>query len=88
MAQRKPTARQVLAASLAFVAFLWILWQRCGVLGCPAVEQLSAYQPGGGSVLLDRDGRQFAILSPVEHTVVPLKDLPKSVPPAFVAVED
>lgn len=88
MVQRKPTARQVLAASLAFVTILGILWQRCGVFGCPAVEQLSAYQPGGGSVLLDRDGTQFAILSPIEHTVVPLKDLPKYVPQAFVAVED
>ena len=88
LAQHKPTARQVLAASLAFVIFLGILWQRCGVLGCPAVEQLSAYQPGGESVLLDRDGRQFAILSPVEHAVVSLKELPKYVPQAFVAVED
>ena len=88
LAQHKPTARQVLAALLAFVIFLGILWQRCGVLGCPAVEQLSAYQPGGESVLLDRDGRQFAILSPVEHAVVPLKELPKYVPQAFVAVED
>lgn len=88
LAQHKPTARQALAASLAFVIFLGILWQRCGVLGCPAVEQLSAYQPGGGCVLLDRDGRQFAILSPVEHAVVPLKELPKYVPQAFVAVED
>ncbi|MBI2317262.1 MAG: PBP1A family penicillin-binding protein, partial [Betaproteobacteria bacterium] len=88
LAQHKPNARQVLAASLAFVLFLGILWQRCGVLGCPAVGQLSAYRPGGGSVLLDRDGRQFAILAPVEHAVVPLKELPKYVPQAFMAVED
>jgi len=88
LAQHKPTARQVLAASLVFIIFLGILWQRCGVLGCPAVERLSAYKPGGESVLLDRDGIQFAILSPVEHAVVPLKELPNYVPQAFVAVED
>ncbi|MFA7270972.1 MAG: PBP1A family penicillin-binding protein [Sterolibacterium sp.] len=88
LARDKPAARQVLVASLGLALLLGMLWQRCGVFGCPAVAQLNAYQPGGESVLLDRDGRQFAILSPVEHAVVSLKELPKHVPQAFLAVED
>ena len=88
LAQQSTTARYVLAASLALAILVGVLWQRCGVSGCPAVEQLNAYQPGGESVLLDRDGRQFAALSPVEHAVVPLSELPKYVSQAFVAVED
>jgi penicillin-binding protein 1A len=75
-------------AALAFVFLLWLLWQRCGLSGCPNVEALAAYQPGGASVLLDREGEEFATLSPIEHAVVALADLPDYVPAAFIAVED
>jgi penicillin-binding protein 1A len=88
MSRIVPTPRQALAVSLGAVTLLWLLWQRCGVMGCPAVEQLSAYQPGGGSILLDREGKQFANLTPVEYAVVEIGDLPKYVGHAFVAVED
>jgi len=88
LTRHKPTALQVFAIPLVFAIVLGTLWQRCGILGCPAVEQLNAYQPGGGAVLLDRDGGQFAVLSPIAHAVVSLQDLPRYVPQAFIAVED
>lgn len=78
----------VLITALGLVFLLWVLWQRCGLSGCPNVERLAAYQPGGASVLLDREGEEFANLSPVEHEVVELAALPEYVPAAFVAVED
>src|SRR5690606_28827772 len=49
---------------------------------------LASYQPGNASVLLDRDGRPFADLSPARHRLVKLEDLPEHVPAAFIAVED
>ncbi|HSJ15677.1 MAG TPA: PBP1A family penicillin-binding protein [Longimicrobiales bacterium] len=85
----RPQRRQVvLMAALGFVFLLWLLWQRCGLSGCPNVEGLAAYQPGGASALLDRNGDEFATLSPIEHDVVELEDLPEYVPAAFVSVED
>jgi penicillin-binding protein 1A len=80
--------RIVLAVSLAVVFLLWLLWQRCGLSGCPTVERLSAYQPGGESVLLDAAGEHFADLSPIEYEVVDLDSLPEHIPNAFIAVED
>lgn len=63
-------------------------WRTCGFEGCPDPATLTAYQPEGTSVLLDRHGEQFAELKPLEREVVPLEDLPPHVPEAFVAVED
>ena len=70
------------------VAIAAFSWERCGIAGCPDVTQLAAYQPGNASVLLDREGRRFADLSPVRHPLVRLEDLPAHVPAAFIAVED
>jgi 1A family penicillin-binding protein len=64
------------------------LYSNCGVGGCPDVRQLTAYQPGGAPVLLDRHGERFADLAPYERVVVSLGSLPPHVPDAFVAVED
>jgi 1A family penicillin-binding protein len=64
------------------------LYSNCGLGGCPDVRQLTAYQPGGASVLLDRYGEKFADLAPYERVVVSLDSLPKHVPDAFIAVED
>jgi penicillin-binding protein 1A len=66
----------------------WVLWERCGLRGCPSVDRLAAYQPGGASVLLDRDGEPFADLRPVQHRLVPLDSIPAHLQQAFVAVED
>jgi penicillin-binding protein 1A len=73
----------ILCAALAALS-----WERCGIAGCPDVTRLAAYQPGNASVLLDREGRRFADLSPARHPLVRLEDLPEHVPAAFLAVED
>ena len=56
----------ILGGLAIFVLLLGLLWERCGVRGCPNVERLTSYQPGGATVLLDSDGEQFADLAPVE----------------------
>jgi penicillin-binding protein 1A len=85
---RRPTWKGVaLAASLALLLPL-VLWSRCGITGCPSVERLRSYQPGKASRLLDRSGRAFAELRPVEGRTVPLRRIPKHVRDAFLAVED
>jgi penicillin-binding protein 1A len=66
----------------------WLLWERCGLRGCPSVDRLAAYQPGGAPVLLDRDGEPFADLRPVKHRLVPLDSMPPHLRQAFIAVED
>jgi penicillin-binding protein 1A len=82
------TNRQVLiAAGLALVLVL-VTWQRCGFRGCPNTDRLTAYQPNGATVLLDRRGQRFADLAPVRHQVVPLRSLPRHVAQAFLSVED
>ena len=80
--------RQILIAGVGLGVLTFVLWERCGVRGCPNVERLASYQPGGASVLLDREGRVFADLAPVQREVVELESLPERVPQAFVAVED
>jgi 1A family penicillin-binding protein len=63
-------------------------YRNCGTSGCPDVRLLSAYQPGGAPVLLDRHGEKFADLAPYERVVVSLDSLPPYVANAFIAVED
>ncbi|HET9982184.1 MAG TPA: PBP1A family penicillin-binding protein [Longimicrobiales bacterium] len=82
-----PPAALLVACAVVLLAD-FTLWERCGLRGCPDVRQLSAYQPGGASVLLDRRGRKFADLRPVDREVVRIGTLPTYVPAAFVAVED
>jgi penicillin-binding protein 1A len=80
-----------IALPLAIVAtftFDYVLYSTCGLHGCPDAGRLTAYQPGGASVLLDRNGKQFASLAPVEREVVKLAVMPAFVPGAFVAIED
>jgi len=64
------------------------LWSRCGLAGCPNVHRLTAYQPGGAPQLLDRTGKIFATLAPVEGQIVRLEAVPPVVQQAFLAVED
>lgn len=76
---------------LSIVLALFILvfaWERCFFDTCPDVSTLTAYQPGGAPVLLDRQGEIFADLAPVEREIVPLFSLPSHVAQAFLAVED
>jgi penicillin-binding protein 1A len=87
-ARRGNNARVVLVIGLFALVFSGVVWGRCGLRGCPNVDRLAAYQPGGAPVLLDRDGRPFADLAPVTADLVPLKSLPRHVVDAFLAVED
>ena len=83
-----PPLRHVWVAAAGAVLLAWTTWMTCGLRGCPNVETLSAYQPGGAPVLLDRSGEEFARLRPVSRELVPLDELPDHVPAAFLAVED
>ncbi|HEX6135840.1 MAG TPA: biosynthetic peptidoglycan transglycosylase, partial [Longimicrobiales bacterium] len=80
--------RETLIAGVVALTIGMLLYQNCGIAGCPDVRQLQAYQPNGAPVLLDREGDKFADLAPYERVVVALDSLPEYVPQAFLAVED
>ncbi|HEU5211099.1 MAG TPA: transglycosylase domain-containing protein, partial [Longimicrobiales bacterium] len=82
------SAHQTLGLGVASLVLALLLWQNCGLTGCPDVRRLTAYQPNGAPVLLDRNGEHFADLTPFERVVVELESLPPHVPQAFLAVED
>ncbi len=65
-----------------------VLWERCGIHGCPDVRTLTSYTPDGAPVLLDASGEPFAELKPAGQQVVELGSLPDYVGEAFIAVED
>ncbi len=84
----RPTRTQ-LGVGIGIVGVLVLVgWQRCGIQGCPDVQVLYAYQPGGGPLLLDRFDQPIAHITPLQHHTVPLASLPTYVPEAFIAVED
>jgi 1A family penicillin-binding protein len=85
---RRVRLQWVVAALAMLVVAAGLLYRGCGLSGCPDVRQLSAYQPGGAPVLLDRHGERFADLAPFERVVVALDSLPPHVANAFIAVED
>jgi 1A family penicillin-binding protein len=80
--------RYAVAAVAVVVGASGWLYSNCGLSGCPDIQLLSAYQPGGAPVLLDRHGEKFADLAPYERVVVSLDSLPPYVANAFIAVED
>ena len=80
--------KTTVAVSLASAGLVVGLYSNCGFDGCPDVRTLTAYQPGGAPVLLDREGNRFADLTPYERVVVKLDSLPEYVAEAFIAVED
>ena len=84
---RSRTARLVAAGVLVYLGG-WLLWLSCGLRGCPDVDVLASWRPGGAPELLDRHGEPFARLTPVEHILVPLDSIPEHVVEAFIAVED
>ncbi|HUF78231.1 MAG TPA: PBP1A family penicillin-binding protein [Thermoanaerobaculia bacterium] len=67
---------------------LAVVYQRCGLGGCPEVSRLGAFQPDGSPVVLDRHGERFAELRLADRLLVKLDELPAHVPEAFIAVED
>ncbi|MGQ0816326.1 MAG: transglycosylase domain-containing protein [Gemmatimonadota bacterium] len=80
--------RHLAVAILAVTFFDITLYATCGLRGCPDPELLKAYQPGGATVLLDREGRKFGDLAPVERRMAKMTELPDHLPAAFIAVED
>ena len=56
-----------------------VAWHFCFFQGCPDVHKLGAHVAGGAPVLLDRNGKEFADLAPVEGELVKLSSLPKHV---------
>jgi penicillin-binding protein 1A len=80
--------RGILLGFVGLIILLGIAWQFCFFQGCPDVHKLGAHVAGGAPVLLDRNGKEFADLAPVEGELVKLSSLPKHVPEAFIAVED
>ncbi len=84
---RRPLA-YLLALAYAVLLFFSFSWSRCFFDGCPNVDSLAVYQPGGAPVLLDRRGEAFADLAPSERDAVPLSSMPSHVAQAFLAVED
>ena len=76
------------AACILLAAVGTAAWRSCGFGTCPDVSQLSAHQPRGASLLLDRNGEPFADLLPDQPRMVSLDALPATVPQAFLAVED
>ncbi len=80
---------KVLGLAIGGVLLLdYSLYATCGLRGCPDPARLVAYQPGGASILLDRNGKKFADLAPVQRETVKLSALPDHVSSAFVAIED
>jgi penicillin-binding protein 1A len=73
---------------LSAATFAGLAWFRCGIDGCPDVARLRSYQPGKASRVLDRKGRLFAELRPVEGETLPLRRIPAHVRAAFLAIED
>lgn len=78
----------ILAVLAGALGLALTAWSTCGFGGCPDVDKLHAWQPGGAPLLLDRTGEPFADLAPFKGDVVPLKSIPRHVIDAFVAVED
>jgi penicillin-binding protein 1A len=82
------SARLTLVAGLVALALATVLYGNCGPKGCPDIRRLTAYQPNGAPVLLDRFGEKFGDLAPFEGVVVSLDSLGEDVANAFIAVED
>ncbi len=83
--------RWLLTAMLALLLMAgagWVVWERCGLRGCPSVDGLDRYVPDKASLVVDRNGAELARLYAIQRKIVPLEALPPWVPTAFVAIED
>jgi penicillin-binding protein 1A len=89
---QRPTGKRIIFG-LALLLLLAlgvarVLWERCGLGGCPAVDRLDRYVPDRAAKIVDRHGVELARLHLVPRELVPLDSLPPHVPQAFVAIED
>src|SRR5688500_10164316 len=84
-----PRAERILGIVLSVLLLIFtVLWSRCGIRGCPDVDELRGYMPDEASVILDREGEEVGKLFQVNRTIIPLDSLPEHVSQAFVAAED
>ncbi|MEX1181924.1 MAG: PBP1A family penicillin-binding protein [Gemmatimonadota bacterium] len=74
--------------ALLVMLVLAILWERCGLRGCPDVDMLKGYMPDEASVVVDRDGEEVAKLFVTRRVVVPVDSMPEHLLNSFVAIED
>jgi penicillin-binding protein 1A len=81
-------ARIAAAAVLVLLLVAVFMWNRCGLSGCPDIDRLNGYVPDRASILRDRTGAEIGRLFMMQRDMVRLKELPKWVPQAFVAMED
>src|SRR5262247_3750325 len=80
---------KILAGVFAIFAIITaVLWHRCGIRGCPDLDQLRGYMPDEASVIVDQDGQEVGKLYLTQRVMVSLDSLPKYVPDAFIAMED
>lgn len=70
------------------LVILFVLYQRCGLAGCPDVDQLNGYMPDEASTIVDYQGEEIGKLFLTRRTIVSIDTLPKHVPAAFIAMED
>ena len=73
---------------LVIAALMLLVWERCGIAGCPDVDMLRGYMPDEASVVLDRNGDEVAKLFVERRVVIGYDSLPEHVGNAFVAIED
>lgn len=76
------------ATAGVLLVILFVLYQRCGLAGCPDVDQLNGYMPDEASTIVDYRGKEIGKLFLTRRTIVPLDSLPEHVPQAFIAMED
>ena len=82
----KRHAKALGIGAFAVLALLFVLYQRCGISGCPDVDTLNGYMPDEASTIVDYRGAEIGKLYLTRRTLVPLDTLPKHVPAAFVAM--
>ncbi|HUP88244.1 MAG TPA: PBP1A family penicillin-binding protein [Longimicrobiales bacterium] len=65
-----------------------VMWQRCGIKGCPDVGKLKGYMPDEASTIYDFRGQEVGKLFLTRRFIVSLDSIPEYVPNAFIAIED
>src|SRR5688572_27715896 len=81
-------AKPILITLGVMVLIVGVMWQRCGIKGCPDVGTLKGYMPDEASTIVDYKGAEIGKLFLTRRTIVPFDSLPEHVPNAFIAMED
>ena len=84
----KAHVKALAAVAIGLLIVVGVLWNRCGIHGCPDVGTLKGYMPDEASTLVDYRGREVGKLYLTKRVIVQIDSLPEYVPNAFVAMED